>query len=1207
MSYFDEQMAKRRARPATETRPKPTRGGSPRAKIDMAGSFAYGLADTVTFGYLDEAGAFLDSVVLGGDYETHLTKNRETLRRAQEDNSGTFLTGQVLGGFVPVVGMGGRTVKGMALAGAASGGLYGTGSADGDIMDRLKGGAAGAALGGAAGYTLGGVLIPAAKWGGKKAAAMLRHGRDPRLTTAFKPKPRQSEDGADELNNLRNQLNGKQQSAATPDQPKPRVNAITGDADDVLEDGALISMRELLGDPGAARKALEKRLGKLSAIEAQRIAQRLEDAELDGNVIDDPHFRSLLGIDLSDTDIDTDTAMLAVELLEEASAKIIEKAGTGSRTVGSMNHDFRERLNEGVIMGDLEEAFKRTSQGITDTRVAQHAIMLAGVQFVRAKDKYLPLIQKGTEGAREELMEVLTKSAHLMAYARGIVGNAGRALRMLQEGGKQGLDNVADDLMEIESLDSLRKRVDGALKHLGDEDLRDLLGRLRTASDIERIEEVLLDAERAKDFSAWRRTMNSVSLFLRSNALTPATGLFNTISFIGHDFFRNGAAKAWAARNFAKAGKADDALALRFEVEVGRRVYWAAHRQGLKALFKRVSWETWGEVEKIAAVGWGKGTVASFAKGKRQAMLDGGYQSPDMREYASKPRLAVTDTIGFNSRLAQLKSGGAFGNIVYHLERAKAVAGNTLDALGGASMKLFTGAIDDWGREFIKLKETYALSARHAIREAIELGLPEAEMLKFAQKRAVELAELPPSDILRDVEAKLLKGEELGDDLQFLMRRDKDVDLEAMRTLFMDGPQTVGGRISANAAQAIDKLVGLGQVEGLLLPYIRTPIRLFERGLVSYTPWGKASKEVQDALKKGGVEAEIVKAQMEIGFMGIKAGMLLGLAGGITLTNGGWNNSANLDAGPPNRVNLPGGGYVEMGRLDPFSLTLALGGFLGQAIRAGFEDGTEFDAETGLQTGIEIAWLAIRDSVLEKSYLTGLQDVMEVLFAREGGGAVKGIEKILQSAFTRTIPLSGVSRQLTDTARGGSAPEAIGWVDQMLRSIPGGGLYLSPRIDPLGDEVDGRVMGIAAGSSNADPVKEQLRELGIDITTLKKADPRGFNLSSKELSELRRIRAHEAVNSDGLTMREALAELFADPYFQSLPEKDQKHDMVVETMSGFNEPARALLEERDPNYLSNREAYKSFADYLAEGLSNEQAEAQARADVASEGLPSPDL
>jgi hypothetical protein len=1238
MSYYDEMMAKRRAQIASETRPRRAPGASQRVQMsdqdwddhhndvldqhsdtaNAATAFFHGLADSVTFGYLDEAGAFLDSALLGKDYDSQLRQNRSRLRVMRERGGGGYGVGEIGGAFVGGLGgikalKGAGGVKGMVAVGAAEGALYGSGSANGSLLDRMEGAGIGAVLGGGGGYILGGVLMPMAATAGRKAVALFRHGKPPRLTTDFKPTIASQVDELEAAS-----VRAPETPAAAPkatraaDAEPLRVNAITGQTDDVLEDGALLSMRELLGDPGAARAALTKRIGKLTAVEAQRIATRLEDAELDGNVIDDPHFRSLLGIDLSDTKIDTDTAMNAVELLEEAAEAIIAKAGTGGpRGFATVRAEASVQLRQGLIMDDLKKAFEASKTGTVNARIAQHAVMLAGVQFVRAKDKYLPRIMKGDKAAREELAEVLTKSAHILAYAQGTVSNAGRTLGILRAPGKLMLNDVADDLLEVSTLGELRKRVDGALAHLDDQDLKHLLGRLRTSADIEKLEEILMDAERAKDFSLWRRTMNSVSTFLRSNALTPATGIFNAISMVGHDFFRNGIAKRLAARNFERMGKHDEALAMRFEREIARRVYWTAHREGLKALAGRIKWETWGEVEKIAAVGWGRGSVAQLARAKQAQMVERGYKPPDLREYREKPRLAITNLKAFNTKQAERIAGGALGNLVYHAAKAGAVTANTVDALGGASMKLFTGALDDWGRQFVRLKETYALSARHAIREALELKVPQDEMLAYAQKRAVELAELPPSEILQQVEAKLLREGELDPELEFLMRRDREVSMEADRVLFNDGPQTSGGAVSAQVAGVIDKyVVGLGQVEGILLPYIRTPIRLFERGLVSYTPWGAASEEVATALAKGGPEAEIVKAQMEAGMMGIKLGMLLGISGGITLTNGGWNSSANLQAGPPNRVNLPGGGYVELGRLDPFALTLALGGFLGQAVKEGYRRGTEYDAETGFAVALQTAWLAIRDSVLEKSYLTGVQDLMEIMFAKEGQGAANGIDKMLQGAFTRLIPASGTSRQLTDTARavnGQGAPEAVGWVDAILRSIPGGGLHMDDRIDALGNVVDGRKLGMAIGTNSTDPVTMKLRDLSIDITTLRKADPKGFALTSHELSTLRRIRGTEAYNADGYTMKEALAALFADPAFTTLPEPEQRQQAVVDLMAEFNEPAREIMMERSPKYAANREAYTAFAEYLAEGMSKEEATSLARGDAAYLGLPEPDL
>lgn len=193
---------------------------------------------------------------------------------------------------------------------------------------------------------------------------------------------------------------------------------------------------------------------------------------------------------------------------------------------------------------------------------------------------------------------------------------------------------------------------------------------------------------------------------------------------------------------------------------------------------------------------------------------------------------------------------------------------------------------------------------------------------------------------------------------------------------------------------------------------------------------------------------------------------------------------------------------------------------------------------------------------------------------------------------------------LDDIEDNGEAPEAVSLMDKMLRTVPGFGHRLPPRVDALGDPVEGRFMGLAAGSKNTDDaVKRQLIHLDIDITNLNKTDPAGFTLNSEELSELRRIRGHEATDANGMTMREALADLFADPEFQALPTKDQKQDRVRDAMQPFSQSARALFEERNPQYAADRTANKAFLDYMAQGFGSADARATADEDVAALGLP----
>lgn len=1229
MNDFDDLIAEAdasEANPPTEARPRQSRSGSRnRIKADAFGSFVYGAADTVTFGFLDELGAGADWLLLGKDYHKALQDNRDQLAETREAHGSAYFAGQLAGGFAPVLGWGGRLkaaatarelnsgLKGMVVAGGVQGALYGAGSADDGVQSRLLGAASGGAMGAAGGYLLGATIIPAAKWSAAATRDMVltRFGKSPRLTSAFSPARVERASGAvaEDLQAARLETRGRPiQSQRGPSGPRPTINHLTGAADDVLDEGAILTTRELVGDISAARTAISDRVGKMTVQQAQRFAERLERAELEGGVVDDPHYRSLLGIDVSDHLLDQDTAKQAATLLEEATEAVLEKAGMGTRTTGQNDHAFREAFGAGVTEADTGEALERSRHLINDARIGGHQQMLAALQFTRAKDKYLPKILMGDREARAGLLEALTKSIRIHAEGTAIKAQMARGMAdMRWHKGKLAMAEVIDQDIHIETEASIRKRVDASLRELGEGEFADLMSRLKSLDDMDHVQQVLLNPREAQALGAWRRTLNTLSAFIKSNSLTPASGLFNTIGFVMHDMFRNGAAKRWAARNFEIAGKADEALALRFEMEVGRRVYMAAHKRGISAAMDRLKWEWWSDVERVAGVGLGSNSRAALkATASKVAMVKDGYQAPDVREFEDRARLAITDVSDFNKQMDAI-GGGAFGRVVEALHRTRAAATNTLDAAGTATAKVVAGGLDDWGRAFVKTKETYALAARYAIRETMQLGLPVDETLKLAQKRAVQLAEMPPRDLLDEVETALVNGRELPDDLKFALGLNGQAEKEAERVLFMDGPQTHYGRTAERGAKGLDKAFSLGTVEGILIPYIRTPLRIFERGMVSYTPWAGKAQEVQDILAKGGMEAEIEKARMELGSMVIGMGAMLAGAGAITLTNGGYDNSSNLTGAAPQRLNLPGGGFVEIGRLDPFALTLALGGFIGQAAKT-FQDERQHghEHEEALASAVQIAFLAAREGILEKTYVTGIRDMIKSVFSENDDGFVAGYEKALQSAFSRMIPFAATSRIANDTLHG-SAPEAIGWMDNILRAVPGGGLVLPSRVDALGNDVEGRVGGVAFGTTtDVDDVTRRVADLGINIQNLKKADPSGFKLTSDELSELRRIRGTEATNSEGETMKEALARLLDNPWFQRLPSKEQQQDEVVEVMRDFNKPARELLAERHPTYAADRAGMKSLADYMAEGMARKDAKAFAVEDVQQMGLPVPE-
>lgn len=149
-----------------------------------------GVGDGITFGFQDEILAGLDATVQplisipengsSADtwrqrYDENVANQRAQLKTGQEQHPIASTAGALVGGIAPVLATGGMSVGASAAAagakqttgramlqgagtGAAYGGLYGLGSAEGDLGDRVPGAAQGAALGALVGGAVPGVI-----------------------------------------------------------------------------------------------------------------------------------------------------------------------------------------------------------------------------------------------------------------------------------------------------------------------------------------------------------------------------------------------------------------------------------------------------------------------------------------------------------------------------------------------------------------------------------------------------------------------------------------------------------------------------------------------------------------------------------------------------------------------------------------------------------------------------------------------------------------------------------------------------------------------------------------------------------------------------------------------------------------------------------------------------------------------------------------
>lgn len=129
---------------------------------DLAGSFAYGIGDTATFGALDELGAGVNAVVgsfkgegsFGELFNQALVNNRAIQKGLSGRDPIAYTSGQVAGALALPIGASARGARAVGKVGAAEGGAYGFMSGEG-AEDRIANAFVGTFGGGLGGYAVG--------------------------------------------------------------------------------------------------------------------------------------------------------------------------------------------------------------------------------------------------------------------------------------------------------------------------------------------------------------------------------------------------------------------------------------------------------------------------------------------------------------------------------------------------------------------------------------------------------------------------------------------------------------------------------------------------------------------------------------------------------------------------------------------------------------------------------------------------------------------------------------------------------------------------------------------------------------------------------------------------------------------------------------------------------------------------------------------
>jgi hypothetical protein len=418
-------------------------------------------------------------------------------------------------------------------------------------------------------------------------------------------------------------------------------------------------------------------------------------------------------------------------------------------------------------------------------------------------------------------------------------------------------------------------------------------------------------------------------------------------------------------------------------------------------------------------------------------------------------------------------------------------------------------------------------------------------------------------------------------------------ETEAKAVLFQDDLELALNRAIARGVSAT------GGIGSLLIPFIKTPLRIIERTAIDYTPLGLAKERIRWGLASGGAARDEALARVSLGMMAVMLGYQLAEDRTIVGYDGGFLSSAR-DAGRPSYSLKIGDDAYEFSRLDPIGTLLGMGADLKT-----YFDQNEDDPNAAVGAGemFEGFLWATAANVLSKSWLTSIRQLTDLAGATSPEDASSRWDNLLRGIGTRLVPASGIQRQL-EAWGDDQLRQAATFGDGIMRaSIGASGLPVKRDIvgHPLEPEGMTRLAGIRGGVMPGpdDVLGRELEALSFRKPTAQRTQA-GVKLSAGQFSRFLEIRGREVRSPHtGLTLEEALNALVRLPEYQAMS-KRERIDQIRQTMDGYTALARDRLTDEDHTFALARLRAEVFNDV---SIPNDERDAAIREFADKLGIP----
>lgn len=860
-----------------------------------------------------------------------------------------------------------------------------------------------------------------------------------------------------------------------------------------------------------------------------------------------------------------------VERIAEAVQPIADRAGSKPRTwkqtailanmVGSNEATVVQAFKGATSLLDAKAWAARQLLAGSAARLTKRAEVARDFADAPAAPQYL------------EFLQALEAHAALQAQFKAGTSNLGRALNSLK--GTATARSAADQARMLKSMvgdadasgqatkavgsaeDALRALADTTDPKLRRRLIEKVIGAGGDVSKIGRV------AEEGTGPARWQRATRE---FVTGNLFSVGTGTVNLMSTAGHIGFRALSHLPVHALSHV-TGKAGgrEFVAQRLADRAFTHTIMPAFARGFANTMRLLSDELTGEVQALAG-SFGDNSAERGLGQLRQWMDEkwGSYEPRFQRAdvvrskewRVSKETIeAIMDNHDQLPALMRIGMRGVVGlgtgafNLAGSAARAiRVLTIDTTDELMGAVAQQATRAAE---------------ASRIAALEGFDRGLRGDELASYARQRADVLMQHSSSELTQRIERLVALGakedsQEVADlaaEALRVLNVEQAAEAEARTVLFQDD---LNWEVSQTFARALPHL---DLQTGMIFPFIRTPLKILETTVGSYTPLGLLQKEMRDRITSGGIDAQIAVSQISMGTLAIGSAVTLAAGGYVVGYDGGPRSSSRM-ARPSYSMRI-GDKWVEFSRFDPVGILLGLGADLHEyVLNAEDEDGAE--ASFSFERAVSGMFLAVSRNILSKTWMTSMRDLVGVVSASSEAEAKAQMERLGTSMAQKVVPAGGMMRWWEGTDDGVVREANTTW-EKLMASTPWAS-ELAVRRDPLlGRPVQyDRVLGIQAGDDGDDPLIRELSGLAFDLPPNTKSF-KGVQLTSKQLARLKELRGQGVWDETGLTMEENLRELIASNEWAEM-DRSQKVKAIRSMRDHYHPLAIEALRDEDPEF-----------------------------------------